>query len=398
MHILIIPSERYVPSDAPLQGIFQRDQAYALKRAGYYVGVISLHLRSIRLLTRRISGWKVGFRVQDDQGMPVFNFDGYGIPRISPFYRWLCLQAGRALFKKYVAQNGMPDIVHAHNALWAGVLARQLKAEWGMAYVLTEHSSAFARGLIFNAEKAYLPDTFRYADRRLVVSPSLGYALEKMVGDCVCPWIWVPNILDERFEKAVLKKPSVPYGNRPFCFLNIGSLDENKGQTDLLNAFAQQFRDNKAIQLRLGGAGPLRSTLEALTHTLNIEQNVTFLGALSREQVLAEMQACDVFVLASHYETFGVVLIEALACGKPVIATACGGPEAIVHSANGVLTPIQDSTQLGEAMATMRENVDCYDPLQIRENCIARFGEQAVVNQLVSIYRELSSEYHNRQV
>ena len=92
MHILIIPSERYVPLDAPLQGIFQQHQAQALKRAGYKVGVISPELRSLRLLRQGLSGWRTGIRVEDDQGIPVFKYDGWHwIPYIVQGQIWLLL-------------------------------------------------------------------------------------------------------------------------------------------------------------------------------------------------------------------------------------------------------------------------------------------------------------------
>jgi glycosyltransferase involved in cell wall biosynthesis len=110
---------------------------------------------------------------------------------------------------------------------------------------------------------------------------------------------------------------------------------------------------------------------------------------LSRDEVREEMQACDAFVLSSHYETFGIVLVEALAFGKPVVATCSGGPECIVHEGNGLLVPVHDEVALGNAMNILRLNLSRYDPEVIRNDCIARFGPRAVIDQLTSLYQEV---------
>jgi len=90
---------------------------------------------------------------------------------------------------------------------------------------------------------------------------------------------------------------------------------------------------------------------------MEIQKKVNFLGLISNDHVHAEMKSADAFVLSSHYETFGVVLIEALACGKPIIATSCGGPECIVNKKNGLLITPRDIEKLVLAMKTIEKNI-----------------------------------------
>lgn len=391
MHVLIMPSERYLPKDDPLQGIFQQDQAHALKRHGYKVGVIAPpELRSIRLLIKKHSKWPVGKIIGDDQGIPVYNYHGWSwIPHRFQSQLLLWLRAGKILFKNYIKQHGKPDIIHAHNARNAGFLASKIKKRWNIPYVLTEHSSTYAREPIHSSEVSYIEEAFKNADKRLVVSPRLGNTLERVVGNSVCPWEWVPNIVDCKFTSNIqLRKKE--HGKKPVRFLNVGSLIEIKGQDDLLQAFASKFTGKIDVQLRIGGDGILRRKLEILSERLRVDKQVTFLGKLTREQVLMEMQSCDVYVHSSHYETFGVVLIEALSCGKPVVSTACGGPECIVCDQNGKLVSPGDIISLGKAMEDVLVNIDSYEANWIRNDCIARFGEQAVVDQLSSIYQEIT--------
>ncbi|MGE4284702.1 MAG: glycosyltransferase, partial [Clostridia bacterium] len=88
-------------------------------------------------------------------------------------------------------------------------------------------------------------------------------------------------------------------------------------------------------------------------------------------------------------ETFGVAYIEALACGVPVIATTCGGPEGFVHEENGMLIPVDDEKALLEAMNTMYDNASTYDRAKIAAEICEKFSPDCVAAQLEEIYREL---------
>jgi glycosyltransferase involved in cell wall biosynthesis len=390
MRILVIPSERYVPKDSPLEGIFQQCQAKALKKAGYHVGIISPQWRPIRSFIKGLSGGSIESRVENDQQIPIFHNNSWPwIPPVLWGRVWLWFRVGEVLFKKYIKEYGKPDIIHAHNARFAGVLAAYIKERWNIPFVLTEHSSAYVRGLAHKWERGYIQKAFRLANKRIVVSPSLGHTLEGILGKVVIPWEWIPNILDSLFERSSLFRETQDPGGQAFRFLNVGALIRIKGQADLLHAFANKFKGEKDVELRIAGEGPLRKELQGLVHELNIAERVVFLGQLDREQVFTEMTDCDAYVHPSHYESFGVTLIEALSCGKPVIATASGGPECIVKEGNGVLVPRQDIERLGEAMAQMFRKNEKYDAAWIRKDCIERFGSQTIVKELSSVYRQV---------
>ena len=103
------------------------------------------------------------------------------------------------------------------------------------------------------------------------------------------------------------------------------------------------------------------------------------------------MAVADAFVLSSRNETFGVVIIEALALGKPVIATQCGGPESILRPADGLLVPVDDVSAMANAMCQLIERRNDYDPVEIRQSCVARFSETAIAKRLNWIYAEVLS-------
>jgi glycosyltransferase involved in cell wall biosynthesis len=165
-------------------------------------------------------------------------------------------------------------------------------------------------------------------------------------------------------------------------------LTPNKGMDILIKSFAKGFKDQEA-ELVIGGDGAQKQELVDLARSLGVENQVQFLGAVDRKEVVHHMNACDTFVLASKFETFGVVLIEALACGKPVISTNSGGPSSIVNEKNGIIVPVDDIDELSQAMQSVNSNYSAYNPEEIQNDCSARFSEEVITEQILKIYQTL---------
>ncbi|MFN0198413.1 MAG: glycosyltransferase [Planctomycetaceae bacterium] len=385
MHLLIIPSWYPTPIQ-PTRGTFFREQAQALSAADFQVGVIAPQRRSLRWLLKSRRGLPSGMTFNDDRGVATYSHTGWSTQPFWPtMHTRLWLRAGHRLFEHYIQRHGRPDMIHAHSAILGGVLAAEISERHDIPFVLTEHSTSFARGLIRPWQKLLVERAFRTASARLAVSPALGTLLAEQYPKVVGEWEWVPNMVDPVFRPSDKHADSTNI-HRPFRWLNVALLTEKKGHSDLLLAFAEAFAGNREHELRIGGAGPERARLQALAGQLGIADQVRFLSELSREQVVSEMQQCDAFVLPSHVETFGVVLIEAMACGKPVIATRCGGPECFVNESCGILVPPRDPTALASAMRSCADDYLRYPALKISHDCLHRFSGEAVVRQLHEVY------------
>jgi len=102
-----------------------------------------------------------------------------------------------------------------------------------------------------------------------------------------------------------------------------------------------------------------------------------------------KLKSSDCFVLASQNETFGVVYIEALACGIPVIATKCGGPEEFVSEENGFLVPVDDIDSLVKAMRDIYENSKNYDREKISKVTAGLFSPNEIANRLLEVYKNI---------
>lgn len=298
------------------------------------------------------------------------------------------LKYGEKDFESYIRSHGRPDLIHAHCTFHAGALARRLSAKLRIPYVITEHSTAFERGLIQGWQNDVVKSVFSNAAARICVSPSLGQHLESRYGNSVQPWFWVPNLVNDRFcvdPTTVRNRSSRP---KKFCVLNVALLTEKKGHITLLKAVKQLAAQGIDIELRIVGDGPLKSKLENQCKQLGISDRIRWRGRLNREAVACEMKKADCFILPSHHETFGVVLIEALASGVPVIATSCGGPDCIVKPEDGLLVDPKSSVALAHAMRSMWENLSSYDCPNIAKRCQLRFGAEQVASQLMDIYEK----------
>ncbi len=383
MHVLIIPSW-YSHLRSPGGGSFFRDQAQALAAAGHKVGIITPKVWGVR-------DYRAGplpdmnVIVGEDEGsVRVWRLNTlHRLPRI-PYRdsRAFCA-AGRRLYDAYAAAEGQPDVLHGHAALYGGVLAADLSRRTGVPAVLTEHSTDYAQAKHRWWQKRLIRRALTGARARLAVSPQLHDILIDQYADVVRPLRIVPNILTPEFEA---NPPPAESATGPFVFLCVARISAEKNQDGLIRAFANAFPDGDE-ELHFIGSGD-GSGLEALGRDLGVGERVRLLGAMDAEAVRGRMAAAGAVVLASFVETFGVVVIEALSQGTPVVATACGGPEGILTPETGIVIPPGDGRALADALVDMRARSAAgdFDAAALRSGCLARYGEKAVVGELETIY------------
>lgn len=386
LHILIIPS--WYPAKADdIDGSFFREQALALSKKGHKVGVIASSMYSLR-------DWKsIAFKphsvqFENDKGVLTYRQQRVNYtPRLKDITRARRVRIGTRLVDKYVIDNGVPDIVHVHSLINAGFIAYKVKQKYGIPYVVTEHSSAFARELVDKKTIKQLMPVIESSTRNIAVSNEFKNLLENTFKNN--KWKYIPNIVSDEFLEYKFQADN---NFEAFTFSNICLMSPNKRVDLVILAFAKAFKGNPNIKLKLGGDGPIKSSLEELAKCEGISEQVTFLGGLERERVKEEIAKSDAFVLSSEYETFGVVIIEALALGKPVIATRCGGPESIIVPEVGYLVDKNSVECLARGMIELYENRDKYSVKDIREYCRTNFSEEAVINKLTDIYQNILDE------
>lgn len=388
MHVLIIPSEHFVTEIAPLAGIFQYDQAIALSKATNRVGVISVGFHNFRNVLECYPYQ----REQNNGNLHILRrYQKSYLPQrfLGPkLVERRNIQLFLKVFALYLKRHGRPDIIHAHNVFYAGFIAKYLSDHYAIPYVLTEHSSAYARGFIPPELLVRAKSVCVSAKALSCVSHSFQSILKEQLG---FSFEVLHNIVDGSFFDTQLKHPE----GDDFVFLNVASLDENKNQALALRAFAKEFKGRRAT-FRIAGDGPLKETLKSLAAELGIASQIKFLGQIPREAVREEMRQADCFVLPSNFETFGVVLIEAMASGLPLVATRSGGPEDIVTAKNGILVGVGREDELAAAMVQIFiSSSDAFPRATVREYAKSHFGEGSFVRDASAIYEKAVSGYRS---
>ncbi len=380
-HILFIPS--WYPSvDAPLLGTFFREQAEMFAEIGHKVGV--LHARFHHLPSPTwLKGPSQPISMAVENNLAVVRaskrlFQPGPFHNIPSIYRSFVRSHEKfalKMYDAYKAVHGAPDIIHAKATMWGAVLAKAIAERENIPYLVTVHSSVFARNIVGPREKVTATLALKSANRLLSVSSTLAKDLERILGIHASKFTTVPNMIDvEKFPYTPLPK------NTTFTFGYMANLVNDKGHETLLKAFKKVTN----AKLLLAGDGPLRKQLEKLTSVFGIDDRVEFVGAIPREKACEFFQAVDAFVHPSRYETFGIVLIEALSTGRPVVATRCGGPNDIVRNEDGILVDVDDVDGLAEAMANMIGME--WDTKLMRDGVEARYTKAAIRKQFLDIY------------
>jgi glycogen(starch) synthase len=296
-----------------------------------------------------------------------------------------------------------PEILHAHTYGTNQVaVARRHRARTGTPFVLTAHFHP-----IWSIYGGWLRHRIRgFYDRRLA-GPVLESAarvilqtreeerLLRSLGRALPPVVIIPP--------GYSPLPTPPEGAAPFrerygisgpFVLFVGRLASNKGLVELLPAFAALTRDDPEAHLVLVGEdGGMRATLEPRVRALGLDARVHFLGHVADEALLAAAyREANFTVLPSEYEAFGLVLLESLAQGTPVIASRVGGiPEFIEDDRSGLLVPPGQVGPLTDAMRRLWADPALARRLgrHGRTEVVPRYTWDRVVEQLEVVYREV---------
>jgi glycosyltransferase involved in cell wall biosynthesis len=390
--ILIIPS--WYPPDG---GYFFREHSEAIERTGWKTDLLVTRLVGIRKILSHGPSVLQRYGVSEEGRLRVarsvyLKWPGSERRNIRGWAR----KTAR-MYSRYEKQYGKPGMILAHSVTWAGYAAYLIGNEHGIPYLIVEHRSFF----VWNTESArlmvkpfhipFFKKAFTHCQKLVLVSNSQRKGIEALVPSAVKRIVVIPNMIRE----DMFLPPEKPRGGDPFTFIWAGRLEHVKGLDLLLEAVNLLVeRSNRDFSVRLAGKGSLREELELRAKKLGIADWVVFLGRLSRDEMQLEMQGADCFVLPSRYEAFGVVLIEAMATGLPVIATRSGGPDTLVNRETGLLVGCEDVEGLAGAMEEIMDHVDNYPGEKIRTLTLSRFGESRVMEQYSRLFHRLTGELH----
>ena len=381
MHIMVIPSWYATPRNK-VHGSFFKEQFKALSAGGEKVTVAYNEIWPITMLGRIKEKRGISFEI--DEGLRTYRYKDFNYFPKNPMMFKRFNKRMDKLYHEIVKNEGKVDIIHAHSAFWGAIAADYISKKYNIPLVITEHSSLKYAQYAKESYKKYIFKAYNDADELIAVGNGLKNELKGYVDRDISV---IPNMVDLNLFKAGSNKNK--FGKDDcFNYFSCSFLVEGKGMELLIKAFSKAFKEKKAI-LRIGGDGPIRDELQKLIKDNGMEDKIILLGSLSREEVAEEMKRCDAFVLASEHETFGVVYLEALACGRPIIGTYNGGAEDIIKDYNGIIVEKKNIDALSNALVQMKNEYNTYDKNEIREKTILSYSEKVLVEKLKGVYKKI---------
>lgn len=283
-----------------------------------------------------------------------------------------------------------PALIHAHTGYPDGAAAARLAERLGRPLIVTEHASTVSRYLASPAQREWYLRAIDRASRFIAVSETLAGELRRALPERAAKIVVIPNAVPvDDFA------PGRAAGRVPDQLLFVGYLKETKGIANLLEAFARVRSARPAATLVLVGQAPtpeIQARWETAVDHLGVAGAVRFAGAADRAGVAAAMAGATLFVHPSPRETFGVVAVEALASGLPVVATDSGGVTEILGpepSRVGALVRPDDPEALAGAIVATLERIDRFDPDHLRASVTSRYGSRSVAARLLDLYDEV---------
>ncbi|MCD1294912.1 glycosyltransferase family 4 protein [Methanocella sp. CWC-04] len=289
--------------------------------------------------------------------------------------------------EKSILKNNIDfNIVHSHFTISAGYVGSKLKNRYNVPFVLTIHENKewFLRE--YNSLNSIIYDIWKNADLIFRVNKK-DIPLLKRYNNNVK---YIKNgfncnhlkHIDKNYARNILNIPT-----DKFIIFSLGVLIDRKGFNFLIESINIIRNYKPDVICYIGGHGPQKNKLQKMINDFNLRDNVRLVGFIEDYKLNYWMNACDLFVLPSLSESFGVVQVEAMACGKPVVATINGGSEEVIKEGKtGLLAIPGNSEDLAEKILNaINENWDYEYILKYSEEYLWH----TIVDDILNNYDEL---------
>lgn len=277
------------------------------------------------------------------------------------------------------------DLIHAHYTWHPGAVAVELKKDFNVPVVLTEHTHVTLYKAIKREDLTYFR-TWKQCDAIIRVNKKDIPLFKKFNKYTVN----IPNGFDEnRFyrmdEKECRGKLNLPTNRK--LILTISNLTGVKGHKYSIKAMEEIIKSRKDVLYIIGGSGSLKDKLQRQINDTNLQNYIKLVGFIPHDKVSLWMNACDLFILPSLSESFGIVQVEAMACGKPVVATYNGGSEEIIASSDyGYLVEPGNSEQLAEKILIALDKEWNEEEIRIYAE---QFAWENIAKEIVELYKKV---------
>jgi L-malate glycosyltransferase len=375
---LLIIGRSYPEVETGMVGIFEYEQAQAISKY-YQSSIKTLYTfcdnRSIFRLRRfkSIKKYDRGITV-NGKYFPVGGFPNKAFEKIKT-------RITINMLKNAINKFGKPDIIHIHfpiitltEGIWDYLTGLQSNI------VITEHYSRVQNKELSFQQIKLLKKIALEADKFLCVNNLLPKSIVELTG-IEREYIEIPNVVAPIFN---LQKNS---DNGNYRFISIGRLVKEKNFDALIEAFTKKFSDSSSVELIIVGGGEEYKNLQKKIDSLNMHKKIKLTGFLDRKKTAQILENSNSYVTASSFETFGVPVVEALSCGKPVVVADTSPLKQYINKERGLVFSVGDIDSLAFAMEKIYERRSFFNNKEIAGFAEQYFSEKAIGEKLHSIYR-----------
>lgn len=298
--------------------------------------------------------------------------------------KYLSLQ--KKIFNQVKESAGIPDLVHVHVAMKAGIFAGIIKKKYGVPYLVTEHWSGYykvSKPNIYQMGKAYL-----WFNNKVLKNAALLLPVTKNLGETInrdfvqLPYRVIPNVVDTNLFFYKSFSPPV------FRFIHPSYMNYPKNPEGILQACRQL--KNLGYQFELEMIGNMDSKLLNMADDLGLlNENVFFEKEIPYSEVAWRMQQSSALLLFSRYENLPCIVLEALCCGLPVISSRVGGLAEVINDSNGLLVEKENIAELVKAMRQIIDGYQHYNRPAIAAAASALYNYAVVGNSIANAYSDV---------
>lgn len=288
--------------------------------------------------------------------------------------------------RRLIEREGLEfDLIHAHFTWPSGHIGVKLRETYNKPVVVTIHENGEWFDKEIHMNHSLLNNSWKEADALIRVN-NKDVPILKRFNQHV---FWIPNGFSEEFKllDSSFCKEQLNLSQDKKIIFSLGALIERKGFNYLIDSMKIITESTTDCVCYIGGSGKLKDKLQSQINDLKLEKYVKLIDFVPDKMLPLWMNACDIFVLPSLRESFGIVQIEALGCGKPIVATRNGGSEEIITSEDyGLLCePADPKDMANKILVALRKE---WDNTKIKMYA-QKFRWEEVLKDVIQIYQGL---------
>jgi len=361
MRVLLIP-EMYPSEDHPNAGVFMQDQVRALSSfAETFVFNTNPYNRGAYRQTDMARFYD--FHLFEKRWPGPFNALAYAVWERQAF--------------RVAKRIPKPDLIHLHGAALRGGLAAKLAAHWVVPLAVTEHTGPWST----ISDRPYI---LRRVKKVMEAADCLMPVSRHLAGEITASGIRPKRteVLGNPVNTELFSLRSTPLTARK-NILYLGRLDGFKGALRTLRAFAKAAEQLPGYTLTIAGEGEEAADIRSFIQTHSLENRVEFHeGFFFREQMLEYFHAASFLVFPSLHESFGLVPLEAMSTGLPVLLTDRTGPRDYFDPKVGMQVDPESEEAIAEGMRAMAARINEFEPAAIREHVVDGWGVERYAEKL----------------